>query len=55
LAGEHEFCPKCDEEIGYKEAAGEEVVVVRTEYKNDPEEIKKDDNDSERNIISALA
>ncbi len=55
LAGEHEFCPKCDEEIGYKEAAGEEVVVVRTEYKDEQEKVKSEDNDSERNIISALA
>lgn len=58
LSGEHEFCPKCDEEIGYKEAAGEEVVVVKADFKEVPELItvrNAENDDSERNMISALA
>lgn len=58
LAGEHEFCPKCDEEIGYKGGVFTEVTVEKS--KLEPEEdfiviTKHDNNDSERNIISALA
>lgn len=58
LSGEHEFCPQCDEEIGYKESAGEEVVKIVLENKKEEESSpvqKPEDNDSERNIISALA
>ena len=28
LSGEHKFCPKCDEEIGYKASSAGEVVAV---------------------------
>ncbi len=28
LSGEHKYCPKCDEEIGYKEKAGENPVHI---------------------------
>jgi ribonucleoside-triphosphate reductase len=46
LAGEHNYCPKCDEDLGYK-AGVEEVTEV--------EEVKVPVADMERNIISALA
>lgn len=55
IQGEHEFCPKCDEEMGYVETTQgnegevvvqEEVVVSRT---------VKSSDDVERDIISALA
>lgn len=29
LSGEHKYCPKCDEEIGYKEPAGNAVATAR--------------------------
>ena len=43
LVGEHQFCPKCDQEIGY---VGEKQKVEAT---------SEDDSDIERNIIEALA
>ena len=47
LAGEHKYCPKCDEEIGYHEAgAGENSI---------PEMAGAVPAGNERNIINAIA
>jgi ribonucleoside-triphosphate reductase (formate) len=58
LAGEHKYCPKCDEEIGYREIAAEEMAV-RKEGINLPLEVPAPAEEShsgkERDIIKAIA
>jgi anaerobic ribonucleoside-triphosphate reductase len=39
VAGEHDFCPKCDKELGY---VGDEFnMETRTKYTSDKEKLKK--------------
>ncbi|MFA5748151.1 MAG: anaerobic ribonucleoside-triphosphate reductase, partial [Candidatus Absconditabacterales bacterium] len=39
VAGEHDFCPKCDKEIGY---VGEEFnMEIRTKHTDDKEKLKR--------------
>ena len=38
IAGEHDFCPKCDKELGY---VGEEFnMEIRTKHTSDPEKLR---------------
>lgn len=39
VAGEHDYCPKCDAELGY---VGEEFnMEIRKKHTNDPEKLEK--------------
>jgi ribonucleoside-triphosphate reductase len=49
LAGEHHFCPKCDEEMGYAENVS--IAVKETEIESEADDMM----DFERSIISAMA
>ncbi|HTW96550.1 MAG TPA: ribonucleoside triphosphate reductase [Candidatus Methylomirabilis sp.] len=51
LAGEHKYCPKCDEEMGYREAAAEEMVVRPVMV----EAVETNTSGKEREIINAIA
>lgn len=53
IAGEHHYCPKCDEENGYKSQDKTEVVQTDIEYVRTTAAEGSDDND--RDIISAIA
>lgn len=57
IAGEHHYCPKCDEENGYNDGniVQDEIVVDEAMEKVKNVVKKSGDNDMERNIISALA
>jgi len=48
IPGEHRYCPKCDEEIGYKDEAQKNYVEARIIEKEKPD-------DNERNIIESMA
>lgn len=51
LTGEHQYCPICDEEIGYTDGVIEEVVIGEVECVGNCNE----SFDSERSIIEAIA
>ncbi|MFH1745233.1 MAG: ribonucleoside triphosphate reductase [bacterium] len=53
LFGEHHFCPKCDQEIGYKEK--KEVSKLSILQSVEEEVVDKNKEDAERDIIRALA
>jgi ribonucleoside-triphosphate reductase len=63
LAGEHKYCPKCDEENGYREIASEEMAVhpigIETPAAAKVEQVVPESASNrggqERDIISSLA
>lgn len=57
LSGEHHFCPKCDEENGGASNQVEEVTetLLQKEEVVEVVNIRKSDDDIDRNLISALA
>lgn len=51
IQGEHEYCPKCDEEIGYSEN-NVRAPILRDDFVEQPANVN---DDLERSIIRALA
>ncbi len=54
LAGEHQFCPKCDEELGYQEGVTEDMDENIVDI-NRCETDKTGNENRERSIIEAIA
>ncbi|MDD4902496.1 MAG: ribonucleoside triphosphate reductase [Patescibacteria group bacterium] len=57
LSGEHKYCPKCDEEMGYREIASDEMIVRQTGI-DLPLEVATAEEvrvGKERDIIKAIA
>jgi ribonucleoside-triphosphate reductase (formate) len=61
IAGEHKYCPKCDEEMGYHEQPVEDLVITNSAKANQTAteeclapEVSNAEN-RERDIISAIA
>ncbi len=54
LSGEHQYCPKCDEELGYQEGVTEDMVEDIVDV-NRCETDKTGNENRERSIIEAIA
>ncbi len=60
IAGEHHYCPKCDEENGYKEGSKEKIEqnnleYVRVQKVEDVDNYYAEKKDNDQDIISAIA
>jgi len=56
LSGEHQYCPKCDEESGYGDPSiVQDEIVIDKDIEMAESPVKPDTDNIERDIINALA
>lgn len=55
LSGEHQYCPKCDQEIGWSDDAEGEIDSVRVPIKTDPAKVGSNEKNLDEDLINAIA